>query len=391
MKRTLNLLLIEDSEDDAELILEAITSSGFEVTHKRVETKPDIASAVGSGQWDIILCDYAMPKVTAPEALKIVKDSERDIPFIVVSGSIGETVAVDLMKSGVNDYIMKDRLARLGPAIERELREAKNRRKRHFAEEELKKWAEHLARSNEDLQRFAYVASHDLKEPLRMVSLYIQLLEEEISGRIDGQAKEYIQFAIEGTRRMQSLIDDLLSYSRIEMTDTVLQKTDCNNVLDEALRNLQTFIRGQNATVTHGKLPETQSDPVQMVQIFQNLVANAIKFHRPGIPPTVHLEAQNLPGQGWIFSVQDNGIGIRPEYYDRIFTVFQRLHTRDEFPGNGIGLSICKRIVERLGGQIWVDSEEGKGSRFSFTIPETPGTKFARPSAPAQVDTKKAA
>ncbi len=391
MKRTLNLLLIEDSEDDAELILEAITSSGFEVTHKRVETKPDIASAVGSGQWDIILCDFAMPKVTAPEALKIVKDSERDIPFIVVSGSIGETVAVDLMKSGVNDYIMKDRLARLGPAIERELREAKNRRKRHFAEEELKKWAEHLARSNEDLQRFAYVASHDLKEPLRMVSLYIQLLEEEISGRIDGQAKEYIQFAIEGTRRMQSLIDDLLSYSRIEMTDTVLQKTDCNHVLDEALRNLQTFIRGQNATVTHGKLPETQSDPVQMVQIFQNLVANAIKFHRPGVPATVHLEAQSLPGQGWIFSVQDNGIGIRPEYYDRIFTVFQRLHTRDEFPGNGIGLSICKRIVERLGGQIWVDSEEGKGSRFSFTIPETPGTKFARPSAPAQVDTKKAA
>jgi signal transduction histidine kinase len=378
MSTELKILLIEDSEDDAELILEALRSCDLNPQIRSTDIPEVIKKELQTNAWDVVLCDYSMPKITATEALSLLKDTGKDIPFIVVSGAVGEATAVELMKAGVHDYIMKDRLARLGPAIEKEIRDAKNREVRRSAEEELKRWAEEMARSNEDLQRFAYVTSHDLSEPLRMVSLHVQSLREELGDQLHASAQESIDYAIEGTQRMKSLIEDLLSYSRIQMTDLAFRSVDCNAVFQQALANLDSSIQSKQAKIKCDRLPTVYVDAVPMLQVFQNLLSNALKFHPPNQAPIIEISTSKVEGKGWLFQVKDNGIGIESQYFDRIFTVFQRLHTREKFPGNGIGLSVCKKIIERFGGEIWVESKHGEGSVFMFTLPEHPGEKFPR-------------
>ncbi|MBF0583465.1 MAG: response regulator [Magnetococcales bacterium] len=227
-----------------------------------------------------------------------------------------------------------------------------------------------LERSNRDLQQFAYVASHDLQEPLRQVSGFAQLLARRYQGRLDEKADEYIAYMVDGTRYMQELIEALLSFSRIHTSVNTLQAVDCEQVLAQVVRNMAKSIKSTNAVITHDPLPILQVDPFQMHQILQNLLTNAIKF-RAEAPPRIHIEAKHQREE-WLFSVQDNGIGIEPRHQERIFTIFQRLHTRTQYPGTGIGLAICKRIVERHGGQIWVKSEAGQGSTFFFTIKHKP-------------------
>lgn len=238
---------------------------------------------------------------------------------------------------------------------------------RKNAEEELKKLLEELARSNRELEQFAYVASHDLQEPLRMVASYVQLLERKYKGSLDEKADKYIFFSVDGVRRMQKLIDGLLAYSRVSR-GSEFTPIDANKVLDEAVANLSASIRESHANVTRDELPSVVADETQLSQVFQNLIANAIKFRKREVEPAVHVSAKRA-GAEWIFSVNDNGIGIEPQYYDRIFQIFQRLHSRDEYPGTGIGLSLCKRIIERHGGRIWLESAPGKGATFFFTIP----------------------
>lgn len=237
---------------------------------------------------------------------------------------------------------------------------------RKIAEEKLKHAMEELARSNAELQQFAYVASHDLQEPLRMVASFSQLLEMRYKDRLDKDADEFIEFIVDGANRMQRLINDLLSYSRVGTRGKPFQPTDFSLVLGQALINLGPLIEDSGAFVTTDDLPVLMADETQILQLFQNLVGNAIKF-RGAENPIIHVTAQREAGE-WIFSVRDNGIGISPEYYARIFEIFQRLQTREDYPGTGIGLAICKRIVERHGGRIWVESDPGKGSTFFFTI-----------------------
>ncbi|HEX6908932.1 MAG TPA: ATP-binding protein [Longimicrobium sp.] len=238
---------------------------------------------------------------------------------------------------------------------------------RVHAEEALAQQADELARSNAELEQFAYVASHDLQEPLRMVSSYTQLLARRYRDKLDDDAHEFIGYAVDGVQRMQSLISDLLAYSRVGSRGGSLEATSLDTALARTLDMLRVPLEEAGAEVTADPLPTVRADPVQMGQLLQNLVGNALKF-RGEAPPRVHVGARR-DGAEWIISVRDNGIGIAPEYAQRIFVIFQRLHTRADYPGTGIGLAICKKIVERHGGRIWVESAEGRGSTFHFTLP----------------------
>jgi PAS domain S-box-containing protein len=226
---------------------------------------------------------------------------------------------------------------------------------------------EELNRSNEELGQFAYLASHDLQEPLRMVASYTQLLSRRYKGKLDADADEFIAFAVDGASRMQRLIHDLLAYSRVGTKGKDLIETSSEDALQQALVNLRGAIEESGALVTHDPLPAVLADEMQLIQLFQNLIGNAIKYQSPGVP-RVHIFAARVSGKKWNFSVKDNGLGIDPQYFERIFGMFQRLHKRDEFAGTGIGLAICKKIVERHGGRIWVESQPGEGSTFRFAL-----------------------
>jgi signal transduction histidine kinase/DNA-binding LacI/PurR family transcriptional regulator len=234
---------------------------------------------------------------------------------------------------------------------------------------ELRETEEELARSNTELEQFAYVASHDLQEPLRMISSYLQLLERRYKGQLDDDADEFIDFAVDGASRMQTLINDLLTYSRVGTRGKPFEPTDTGKVLELALLNLRVAVEENGAKITHDDMPTLSVDATQMTQLLQNLIGNAIKFHKKDTLPEVHIGAERK-NSSWILSVRDNGIGIDPSDFERIFMIFQRLHTRDEYDGTGIGLAVCRKIVERHGGRIWVESEPGQGSTFSFSLPD---------------------
>ncbi|MBE9005032.1 GAF domain-containing protein [Fortiea sp. LEGE XX443] len=279
--------------------------------------------------------------------------------------------------------------------------------------EQETRYAQELARSNSELEQFAYVASHDLQEPLRMVTSYLQLLERKYNSQLDSTAEQFINYAVDGARRMQSLINDLLNYSRVTTRGQPFVQVDCATILEQAIANLKLAIEDSHATITHDSLPVIKADRTQLTQVLQNLIGNAIKF-RGKLPPRIHIGAvrkDELGEQGknillstqhsalstqhsalntqhsalstqhsalstpneWLFSVSDNGIGLETQYAERIFVIFQRLHGRSKYPGTGIGLAICKKIIERHGGRIWVESQPGQGSIFYFTIPDQAG------------------
>jgi PAS domain S-box-containing protein len=240
---------------------------------------------------------------------------------------------------------------------------------RKEAEKNLLRTAEELKQKNDQLQQFAYVASHDLQEPLRMVASYTQLLAKRYVGRLDSDADEFIAYAVDGCNRMQQLILDLLAYSRSGADGKAQRVISTEDVLQEALMNLRAMIEESGAVVTHDSLPTIMSSGSQLGQIFQNLIGNAIKY-RSASAPHVNISATKDGAKGWIFAVRDNGMGIEPQYFEKIFVLFQRLHGREEFSGTGIGLAVCKKIVEQLGGTIWVESQPEKGSTFYFSLPE---------------------
>jgi PAS domain S-box-containing protein len=239
---------------------------------------------------------------------------------------------------------------------------------RKAIEAQVKRLMADLERSNKELEQFASVASHDLQEPLRMISSYTQLLEKRYKGQLDDKAKKYITYAVDGAIRMQALINDLLTYSRIGTQGRLLELTDSHSALGGAIRNLAALIKEKRAIITNDNLPMVLADASQLILVFQNLLANAIKFRGKDIP-RIHVSAQDH-GREWVFSVKDNGIGIESQHAERVFVIFQRLHTREEYPGTGIGLAVCKQIVERHGGKIWFESEPGNGTTFFFTIPK---------------------
>jgi len=358
--KRLRALMVEDEPADVELVLRALQKAGFETTEDIAQTGEEFTDLVRKNLYDVILADYKLPNWNGMESVAVLRQEGLDIPVILVSGALGEQTAVECIKQGAADYVLKDHLARLPESVRRAMRERKLREDHRQAQEEL-------ARSNRDLEQFAYVASHDLQEPLRMVATYTQLLAERYQGKLDSDADKYIHYAVDGALRMQKLVQDLLAFSRVGRQGLALESTDSNAVLQVALQNLEAAIQESGAIVEHAQLPAVVADSSQLVQVFQNLIGNAIKFC--GSEPPLIEVAVLEKGKEWIFSVADNGIGIAAEQVENVFVLFRRLHTRAEYSGNGIGLSICKKIIEQHGGRIWVESEPDHGSIFYFTIP----------------------
>ena len=303
------------------------------VPPERANEEPDILARIGRGE-----------SVEHFETIRVRKDGT----YIDVS----TTVSPIRDSSGAIVGVSK---------VARDISERKR------AERRLADKVEELARSNRDLEQFAYAASHDLQEPLRMVASYTQLLAERYGGKLDENADKFLGYAREGALRMQILIRDLLAFSRVVQAGVPRKPVDCNVALEEAVQSLTAAIEESGAVVTHAALPNVWADQTQIAQVFQNLIGNAIKFH-DGAPPECAVSAEKS-GRNWLFSVSDNGIGIAPEYAENIFVVFQRLHARTEYPGNGMGLAICKKIIQHYGGTIWVESQVGQGSTFKFTLP----------------------
>ncbi|WP_310908060.1 ATP-binding protein [Natrinema sp. 1APR25-10V2] len=288
---------------------------------------------------------------------RICQDEERTLEFDII-GLEGtrrhmETHAAPLHKSdGTTVHV----------ALTRDITEQVER------EEQLEETVTQLQQSNDRLKQFAYAASHDLQEPLRMVSSYLQLLENQYKDDLDEDAQEYIDFAVNGADRMRAMVDDLLAFSRVEQADGEFESVECDALLERVMNDIQVQIEEANAEITVQSLPTVVSDRSQLEQLFSNLVSNAIKY-RGDDPPEIDIRVEERANY-WEFSVVDNGIGIDPDKTDRIFEVFKRLHHEDEYPGTGIGLSLCQKIVENHGGEIWVDSEPGEGSTFFVTLPK---------------------
>ena len=372
----LRVLLIEDSRSDAEIEIAELRRGGFDVAADVVETKDEVRERLGKNSYDVILADYSLPNFRGMDTLDIVRERSLTTPLILVTGALNSETAVECVKQGAMDYVLKDHLARLPISVRRALEDTRLRQERARTQEQLANKVEELARSNCDLEQFAYVASHDLQEPLRMVAAYTQLLSERYQGKLDSAADRYISYAVEGATRMQALLEDLLAFSRVGRNGATPAPTDVNSAVNEVLKNLDLALKEHGVTVTCNPLPTILADRFQVVQLFQNLFANAIKFRARG-NPTITISAQEK-GREWLFSVSDNGIGIAEEHKDLVFKIFQRLHTRTEYPGNGVGLAICKKIVEHNGGQIWVESELGRGSNFRFTFPAAVADKAGK-------------
>jgi signal transduction histidine kinase len=337
-------------------------------------------------QFAVILLDVKMAGIDGYETAKIIREREktRDIPIIfLTSYNKADSQIAKGYAYGAVDYIIKPVVpetlrSKVAVFIELARRTGALRQKNLQLEaaeaalqertRELAERVEELARSNAELERFAYVASHDLKEPLRMVTSYTSLLARRYKGKLDSDADEFINYAVDGAIRMEQLIQDLLLYSRAGIRDGCGMPVDLEMVLARAVANLQTAITETGALVTHDSLPTVNGDDPQLVQIFQNLIGNGIKF-RAAMPPRIHVSVRDQEAE-WVFAIQDNGIGINPEYADRIFVIFQRLHTRTDYPGNGIGLAICKKVIENHGGRIWLESAPRKGATFYFTLPK---------------------
>lgn len=491
MGAPLRVLIVEDSEDDATLLLRELRRGGYEPTYKRVETPLDLIQALEDREWDVIFADNSMPYFSATGALKLIRENGLDLPFIIVSGTITDEQAVSAMKAGANDYLIKGNLARLIPAVQRELREAIVRMANRKADEMLREseekyhslvenipdvswradrsgaavfvssnvekilgftpqemygeeglfrfsrihpddvekvkkgyealfedgasfdveyriqrkddlwvWVDDRSvrtferngalyadgvfsdvtrkkKYEEELRQFAFIASHDLREPLRKVQTFGERLRADSESILSDRARDYLVRMERAGARMEQLLEALLQYSRVTMTGRPFEPVDLNKTLREVLSDLDLFIMESQGSVEIEPLPlplpTISADPIQIRQLFENLILNALKFRKKETPPRVSVKA--IPREGEIAEiwVADNGIGFDEKYLDRIFQPFQRLSGEEGYEGTGMGLAICQKIVERHGGKITARSEPGKGAVFTVTLPISSG------------------
>ena len=383
------VLIVDDTPANVRVLAEYLDGHGFNVTV--AQDGEEGLERARFGRPDLVLLDAMMPGWDGFETCRRLKadpaTSAIPVIFMTALSDVGDKVRA--YEAGGIDYITKpfhaeEVLARVNTHLalrnmQRQLQERNEAlqrevRERQRAEQVLAERSRELARSNAELERMAYVASHDLQEPLRMVASYVQLLERRYMGQLDADAHEFIGFAVDGARRMQALIDDLLTISRVDTKGRPLQRIDLGESLDAALRSLRICIDERHAVVHAGPLPAVLGDAAQLTQVFQNLLSNAVKFCQAGAP-RVEISARR-DGALWRICVRDNGIGVPEEHRERIFGMFQRLHGRREYAGTGIGLAICQKVVERHGGTIWVEAAQGGGSAFMFTL-QAVGTEGA--------------
>lgn len=367
--RAVPLVLVADDDPTMRLLIrESIEQAEFTVIE--AADGRQALDAFDCRRPDVVVMDVKMPEMDGFTACREIRQRPfgEHIPVLMVTGLDDLESINRAFEMGATDFVCKPiNWAVLTHHVRYLYRASRAMVDLSASQANLKQKAEQLAHSNSELEQFAYVASHDLQEPLRMVSSYTQMLAKRYKDKLDGDAEEFIGYVLDGAARMRQLIQDLLTYSRVGTAQAPLEPTDVAQVLAITLGDLEFTIQANGVKVTHDPLPTVVANDGQMKQLLQNLLVNAIKFHGERAP-AIHIGAERK-GADWLFSVRDNGIGIAPEYAERIFVMFQRLHSGGEYPGTGIGLSICKKIVDRFGGRIWVESEPGNGSAFYFTIP----------------------
>jgi signal transduction histidine kinase len=363
---SVKILILEHEPDDIELLQYELKKGGLHYSSEVVQERKGYEQALRDFKPDIVLSDYVLPEFDGATAFYIKKEISPDTPFIIVSGTIGDENAVELIKAGVTDYLLKDKMFMVVPKIDRALKESWEHREKKAQEEKLANYARELERSNKELEEFAYLASHDLQEPLRMVGSFLQLLQQRYQDKLDEQANEYIYYAVEGAARMKRLINDLLNYSRTNR-EWLIEQVDIAGTIRDALQNLAASVKESDAIIHFEHMPVLAADPGQMLQLFQNLIGNAIKFRKKDGKPVINISASKN-NASWLFAIEDNGIGIHQQYSEKIFIIFKKLHGKERYEGTGIGLAIAKKIVERHGGKIWFESPPGKGTTFYFTL-----------------------
>jgi light-regulated signal transduction histidine kinase (bacteriophytochrome) len=363
------ILLVDDTPENLQLLINILTRQGYKV--RPASSGVRALSAVKIDPPDLILLDVMMPEMDGYMVCAQLKADEatRDIPVIFLSALPDAINKVKAFELGGVDYITKPfQVQEVAARVRMQLMLRESQKQLSQQNMLLQQLNQELVRSNQELEQFSYIVSHDLQQPLQGVLGFAKILQMKYQTQLDEEAIEYILRIVGAGERMQDLIQELLAYGQVTATFPLVP-VDCNVVREKAIANLQLIIAERSAQLTGSELPTVMGNETQLVQLFQNLISNALKFPRPHVTLEIEISAESNAGV-WLFRVQDNGIGIEPQDCDRIFELFQRLHPDREYPGTGIGLATCKKIVERHGGQIWVKSRVGLGSQFYFTLPE---------------------
>ncbi|NJN71689.1 MAG: response regulator [Limnothrix sp. RL_2_0] len=384
----LSLLLIEDNLAEAELLYELLVD--LQTTNCDIVHYSRLADGLGSlksRSFDIVLLDLSLPDSQGLGSLTTLMAEAPNTPIVVLTNTNDSEIAVEAVHKGAQDYLVKKNISldqellwrSILYAIERKknqeaLRTANELLRQEVAMRELMQ--QKLRHSNQELEQFAYVASHDMKQPLASIYSWSQLLDVRYGDRLEEKGHSYIHSIQNSVKQMTQLIEDLLTYSRVDQAESTFVEVNCHLIAHQVINRLDSAIASKKAQITTNSLPSIYGNPLQLGQLFQNLIENALKYSKPHRPPLIHLSATRNPEalNQWIFSCQDNGIGIENEYFDQIFFAFKRLHSQAEYTGTGIGLALCKKIVQRHGGKIWLESTYGEGSIFYFSLPTIPNT-----------------
>ncbi|MGL5194225.1 MAG: response regulator [Chroococcales cyanobacterium] len=365
-----DILIVDDNPDNLRILSTVLEAKGGSV--RKALNGMVALNSCKKQLPDLILLDIIMPEMNGYEVCRCLKSNPQtaDIPIIFISALDRTFDKVKAFQEGGVDYINKpfqaeEVMARIAYQL------TIQQQQQQLAEQnaQLQQLNAELNRSNEDLESFAYIAAHDLTSPIQTIVSTADLAAYHYQDCLGNKGGQYMEHIIESALRMKQMMDSLLAYSKVGMSDCYFEPTDCETILEAALANLQEQIATSGATINHSELPMVMADIPQLISLFQNLISNGIKFCSPGILPVINISAQACQEQQWEIQVQDNGIGIAPENFERLFQMFQRLNKDHSYPGSGIGMALCKKIVERHGGQIWVDSQVGVGTSFYFTLP----------------------
>jgi len=379
MTKPLRLLIIEDVEDDALLLMLELRKEGIDPDYVRVDTPEGLKSALDDGPWDAVFADYSLPSFTGLDALRIVRESGADLPFILVSGTVGEEKAVEALKAGAHDYIMKGRYARLVPALERALRDAALRREQRQTAEELSRHRDYLEElvqqrtkelkaANRELEAFNYTVSHDLRGPLNVVSCYCQVIRDLSGDKLDQECKGYLQEAYMGTLRMNRLIDTLLKFSRQSHVPISRERVNLSNMAQALATELRQRAPERRVNFRIAEGISAEGDYSLLRQVLENLIGNAWKYTSRKEEAGIEFGSKTMGGETVIY-VRDNGEGFDNAHAEKLFVPFQRLPGAEEFKGHGLGLATVQRIIQRHGGRVFAEGKPGEGATFYFTLP----------------------
>ena len=379
MKKSLRLLLIEDLEDDALLLVRELRKGGIDSDFTRVDTLRELEAALANGPWDAIFSDYNLPGFTGLDVLRIVREMGLDLPFILVSGVIGEETAVEALKAGAHDYLMKGRYARLAPALERARQDVTLQRERRRTMAELRQYREHLeelgllrteelAAANRELDSFNHTVSHDLRSPVLNIANFCQLIFDKHDHSLDEKGKKYLRIIHEESLRMDQMINTLLGFCRLLRQEMQPQEVDLSALARTISERLQATDQERRSEFFITEHLSCNGDQSLLEVVLNNLLGNAWKYSAKEALSTIEFGAMSGDAPTPTFYVRDNGVGFNQNYAHKLFGIFQRLHTNDEFEGNGIGLVTVERIIQRHGGKVWAESAEGEGATFYFTL-----------------------